>query len=236
MTQPNRPERGAPGGYEVPKPSTDVQRARPRTGPETSPFGPPAAADTPPGNVVHALSRQMAAARRRLGRIVAERGGGLAPDDAAAFQAAEIEAVRSAATVEPAPLRPRISPDVQTTTPAPAGDVASTVPDATEATAPPEPDRPPAAPAPAPTPIVNRLEAALAPRPEPLVPPAEDLAAAEEQPTLAANDAGGGSTVASVRRRQGATAPDHLLNVPASVSSAADDFFDGIVRRTTRDR
>jgi hypothetical protein len=32
----------------------------------------------------------------------------------------------------------------------------------------------------------------------------------------------------------GSTAPESLLEVPSSVTAAADDFFDGVVRRAGR--
>ena len=38
------------------------------------------------------------------------------------------------------------------------------------------------------------------------------------------------------RRQAGETAPDHLLDAPGSVHPAADDFFDGLVRRIEGDR
>jgi hypothetical protein len=38
------------------------------------------------------------------------------------------------------------------------------------------------------------------------------------------------------RRRPGETAPDSLLQAPASVSLAADDFFDGLIRQVEGDR
>jgi hypothetical protein len=37
------------------------------------------------------------------------------------------------------------------------------------------------------------------------------------------------------RRRAGETAPDDLLHPPTSVDSAANDFFDGLVRRVNGD-
>lgn len=38
------------------------------------------------------------------------------------------------------------------------------------------------------------------------------------------------------RRQPGQTAPEELLRVPPSVGVAADDFFDGLVRRVEGDR
>jgi len=46
----------------------------------------------------------------------------------------------------------------------------------------------------------------------------------------------GERTARESRRRAGKSALDHLLLSPRSVDSAADDFFDGLVRRVEGDR
>jgi hypothetical protein len=72
----------------------------------------------------------------------------------------------------------------------------------------------------------------FAPEPVEFAPePAAALPAAEQ----AAEPAVAEPRTRRRRRRAGETAPDDLLHPPTSVESAANDFFDGLVRRVNGD-
>ena len=164
----------------------------------------------------------------------------------AAYAAAARQAVQAATILEAAgPLVPAGPSAPQTV------GLSELAPDATPATTPtdlpPEPAATATHPGLAPPPARLAAEpaavlapaappAAEAPPAAPALPEPPPPAREPEAPPAAPAPPEAPPAARRRRRTAGETAPDHLLQAPPSVSPAADDFFDGLVRRVESDR